>query len=168
MHAILILALTANVNHPTVHLKGGIVAYEAVLSTRLPPEVWTMSNSEYYRFAIRWNEKAILANRTAAYQQTGHTRYATATDSASSGQTRFGGGVGAGGYGGAGGYDGYLAGEQGGGAGFGFGASRPGNAMSVSWDSAAKSYVYEYEPWPVWNGGDVELLNPFCKPKRHH
>lgn len=153
---------------PPIHFKSGITVYEGVVIHPLPDKVYKMTDEQYYRWALERNKKALARNRQAAYAPTGHTRYATVTESGGWSQSRFGGGAGAGGFGGNGGYAGYLdSGQQGGGGyGFRYAAGRPGNSMSTRGGSSSKSYTAEYREWPVFNGGDCELLNPYCRPRR--
>ncbi|MGH7140979.1 MAG: hypothetical protein ACREHD_35050 [Pirellulales bacterium] len=162
------IAVAADPVYPVHRMKNGVQVYEAILTTHLPPEVWMMSDAEYHRFALKWNERAREANRMAAHPPSDHVRYATFTEGASSSQSRLGGGVGAGGFGGAGGYDGYYGAldQPQGSMGFQYGSGRPGNAAQMSFDNLSKSFTYEYGPWPTFNGGNVELLNPWVRPRK--
>jgi hypothetical protein len=162
-------AHAAEVYHPTIHMKNGIEVYEGLVSKRTPKKVRDMTPEQYFNYANAENLMARRRNREAAYPYSDRVRYGYVTEGASAGQTRFGGGVGAGGFGGSGGYAGYLgAGDQqsGYGGGFGgYGSGRPGNSMQSAGRSYSKSYTLEYHEWPTFNGGDVEVLNPYVKPK---
>jgi hypothetical protein len=155
-------------NQHEQRFKNGVTAYDAAVFEKLPDFVYDMTKKQWYAWATSENHKALLANHSAAYPQGHHVRYKYVTQGGGWSQTRFGGGVGAGGFGGSGGYSGYLGpgDQQSGVGGLRFGAGRPGNSMQTSGGSSSASYTLEFKEWPVFNGGDVPLLNPYVKPQR--
>lgn len=124
-----------------------------------------MAPTEYYNWAKAENLTALRRNREAAYPPSDHVRYGYVTERSGWSTTRYGGGVGWGGFGGSGGYAGYLGAADSGYSGFGFGYGRPGNSIQNRWGSSSISYTMEYHDWPTFNGGDVELLNPYVRPR---
>jgi hypothetical protein len=163
---ILFLLLVAPALAADQHLKNGITVYQAVVSKSLPADAYEMTTEQYANWAYHHNQQALYANQQAAFAKSDHVRYAYVTETAGWQQTRFGGGVGYGGYGGSGGYAGYADTQSNGSTGFQYGAGRSGNSQQSQYGSTVKSYSLEFHDWPTFNGGDVELLNPFCKPRK--